>query len=143
MQKTINLGQTEAELAIDLIKDELLKRNKAAVIAVADSHGELIALLRMDGAPFQSVTVGRNKAFTAAREGKPTLEIGAKMRDPQKGYSIGYYGDPGYTGFPGGMPVIMDGHTVGAVAVSGLSGVEDMEMAQMGVEAILKTVSSV
>jgi glc operon protein GlcG len=91
----------------------------------------------------QTVTVGMNKAFTAAREGKPSLEIGAKMRDPQKGYSIAYYGDPRYTGFPGGMPVIVDGQTAGAVAVSGLSGMEDMEIAQMGVEAILKNVKRV
>ena len=142
MKHQINLGNAEAELAINVIKEELLKRKKAAVIAVADSHGELVALLRLDSAPLQSVTVGMNKAFTAAREGKPTIEIGAKMRDPQKGYSIAYFGDPRYTGFPGGMPVIVDGHTAGAVAVSGLSGMEDMELAQMGVEAILKTVRS-
>jgi glc operon protein GlcG len=142
MKHQINLGTAEAELAINVIKEELLKRKKAAVIAVADAHGELVALLRLDGAPLQSVTVGMNKAFTAAREGKPTLEIGAKMRDPQKGYSIAYFGDPRYTGFPGGMPVIVDGQTAGAVAVSGLSGMEDMDLAQMGVEAILKTVRS-
>jgi glc operon protein GlcG len=136
----IGLGNSEAELAIKVIKDELLKSKKAAVTVVADSHGELIALLRLDGAPLQSVTVAINKAYTAAREGKPTLDIGAKMRDPQKGYSIAYFGDPRYTGFPGGVPVIVDGQTVGAVAVSGLSGMEDMEFAQKGVEAILKAV---
>ena len=139
MNHQINLGHNEAELAINVIKTELIKRKKTAVIAVVDAHGELVALLRLDGAPLQTVTVGMNKAFTAAREGKPTLEIGAKMRDPQKGYSIAYFGDPRYTGFPGGMPVIVDGHTAGAVAVSGLSGMEDMELAQMGVEAILKS----
>ena len=67
------------------------------------------ALLRLDGAPLQSVTVAMNKAYTAAREGKPSSEIGAKMRDPQKGYSIAYFGDPRYTGFPGGVPVIVNG----------------------------------
>ncbi len=142
MQTTINLGQVEAELAISVIKEELLKRKKAAVIVVADAHGELITLLRLDGAPLQSVLVATNKAFTSAREGKPTLEIREKMRDPQRGYSIAYYGDPRYTGFPGGMPVLVNGQTAGAVAVSGLSGMEDMELAQMGVEAILKSVSS-
>jgi glc operon protein GlcG len=140
MNRQNNLGHNEAEVAIKVIKEELVKHNKAATIAVVDAHGELIALLRLDGAPLQTVTVGMNKAYTAAREGKPTIEIGAKMRDPQKGYSIAYYGDPRYTGFIGGMPVIVDGKTAGAVAVSGLSGTEDMEFAQMGVEAILKMV---
>lgn len=137
MNKKNVLTCNEAESAIAAVKKELLKRNKSAVIAVVDDHGELLALLRMDAAPLQSVTVAMNKAYTAAREGKPTSEVGAKMRDPQKGYAITYFGDARYTGFPGGMPVVVNEQTVGAVAVSGLSGAEDMEMAQLGVEAIL------
>lgn len=137
MNHQINLMNADAELAIKVIKEELSKRQKTAVIAVADNHGELLALLRLDGAPLQSVTIAMNKAYTAAREGKPTSEIGAKMRDPQKGYSIAYFGDPRYTGYSGGVPVMVDGQVTGAVAVSGLSGVEDMELAQMGVDAIL------
>ena len=143
MNNQINLGHAEAELAIRIIKAELLKRKKAAVIAIADAHGELVALLRLDDAPLQSVTVGMNKAYTAAREGKPSFEIGQKMRDPAKGYDIAYYGDPRYLGFAGGIPVIYQGKCAGAVAVSGLTGVEDAELAQLGVDAILKTVSQV
>ena len=139
MNKKDVLTCNEAESSIAAIKNELMRRNKSAVMAVTDDHGELVALLRMDGAPLQSITVAMNKAYTAAREGKPTSEVGAKMRDPQKGYSIAYFGDARYTGFPGGMPVIVNGVTVGAVAVSGLSGAEDMELAQMGVETILNT----
>lgn len=137
-----SLGDREAELAIQTIKGELLQRRKSAVMAVADAHGELIALLRMDGAPLQSVTVGINKAFTAAREGKPTFEVGKKMKDPAKGYDIAYYGDPRYLGFPGGVPVLIDGRCLGAVAVSGLTGAEDMELAQIGVEAILREIAA-
>ena len=139
MNKKDVLTCNEAESSIAAIKNELMRRNKSAVMAVTDDHGELVALLRMDGAPLQSITVAMNKAYTAAREQKPTSEVGAKMRDPQKGYSIAYFGDARYTGFPGGMPVIVNGVTVGAVAVSGLSGAEDMELAQMGVETILNT----
>lgn len=142
MNKKDVLTSDEAELAIVSVKNELMKRNKSAVIAVADDHGELMALLRMDGAPLQSVTVAMNKAYTAAREGKPTSEVGAKMRDPQKGYSIAYFGDARYTGFPGGIPIVVNGQTVGAVAVSGLSGAEDMELAQLGVKAILDTLQT-
>jgi glc operon protein GlcG len=138
MLNQIILSVNDAELAIKVIKEELSKRQKTAVIAITDNHGELLALLRLDGAPLQSVTVAMNKAYTAAREVKPSSEIGAKMRDPQKGYSIAYFGDPRYTGYSGGMPVVVDGQAAGAVAVSGLSGVEDMELAQLGVDAILR-----
>lgn len=139
MNTQIVLSIKDADLAVRVIREELSKRKKTAVIVVADNHGELISCTRLDGAPFQSVTVAMNKAYTAARESKPSSEIGAKMRDPQKGYSIAYFGDPRYTGFSGGVPVIVDSQTAGAVAVSGLTGVEDMELAQMGADAILKT----
>lgn len=137
MNKKYVLTCSQAEAAVDAVKKELIQRNKSAVIAVVDDHGELLALLRMDAAPLQSVTVAMNKAYTAAREGKPTSEVGAKMRDPQKGYTIAYFGDARYTGFPGGMPILVNGQIAGALAVSGLSGAEDMELAQLGVEAIL------
>lgn len=34
-------------------------------VAIADAHGGLIAFGRMEGAPMRSVTLSRNKAFTA------------------------------------------------------------------------------
>ena len=49
-------------------RHELLRRGKAAVIAVADAHGELIALLRLDGTPLPSILIATNKAWTAARD---------------------------------------------------------------------------
>jgi glc operon protein GlcG len=143
MNQQMVIDQADAELALSEIKKELQKRNKTAVIAVADNHGELLALLRLDGAPLQSVTVAMNKAYTAAREGKPSSEVGAKMRDPQKGYSIAYFGDARYTGYSGGVPVLVAGQSAGAVAVSGLTGGEDMELAQLAVTAILKAAKQV
>jgi glc operon protein GlcG len=110
---------------------------KAAVIAVADPHGELIAFARMDGAPISSIRIAANKAWTAARERKPTKDIGEKVRHPEKGHDIAYYGDPKFVGWGGGLPVLKDGQVVGAVAVSGLSSAEDIALASLGVEWVL------
>lgn len=137
MNQLTTLGHAEAQKAIEVIQAEMLKRGKAAVIAVADTHGELIALLRVDGAPFTSIQIATNKAYTAARERKASLEIGQKSRDPEKGFDIAYYGDPKILGWGGGLPVVLEGAVVGAVAVSGLPQAEDIELAQMGVDAIL------
>lgn len=136
MIQSISLGHIEAQQAISAIKAELARRGKAAVIAVADAHGELIALLRLDGAPPASILIAANKAWTAARERKPSSEIGQAVRDPQHGFDIAYYGDARYLGWGGGLPVIKDGAVVGAVAVSGLVEAEDIELAQLGVAAI-------
>ncbi|MCX6082972.1 MAG: heme-binding protein [Chloroflexi bacterium] len=140
MKQTITLDQNDAQLAIEVIKTEILRRGKAAVIAVADLHGELIALLRVDGAPFTSIQIATNKAYTAARDRKPSRQIGQSSRDPQKGFDISYYGDPKIVGWGGGLPVELDGVVVGSVGVSGLPEMEDIELAQLGIDAILNAV---
>ncbi len=141
MRQEMTLGHAEAQRAIEVIQAELLKRGKAAVIAVADAHGELIGLLRIDGAPLASITIAANKAWTAARERMSSRELGQLARDPIDGFDMAYYGDARYVGWGGGVPVIVDGVVVGAVAVSGLPEQEDMELAQFGVAAIASRVT--
>lgn len=126
---------TEARRAIDAIAAEILKRGKAGVISVCDAHGDLISFARLDGSPLSSIAIAMNKAYSAARERKPTHEIGKAARNPEKGFDIGYFGDPKFTGWGGGVPVWKDGIVVGAVAVSGLPQAEDIELAEMGAAA--------
>jgi len=90
----------------------------------------------MDSAPVSSIHIAMNKAWTAACERKPTKEIGEKVKNPEKGHDISYYGDPRYVGWGGGIPVWKNGEVVGAVAVSGLSSNEDIALATFGVELI-------
>jgi glc operon protein GlcG len=137
MRSYTSLGHREADVAAEAIRAELTRRNRAAVLAVADVHGELVTLVRLDGAPPASILIAANKAWTAARERRPTREIGQSARDPQAGFDMAYYGDPRYIGWGGGVPVVIDGSVVGAVAVSGLSEAEDMELAALGVAAIV------
>jgi glc operon protein GlcG len=139
MHQQASLGHVEAERAIEAIKAEMLRRGKAAVIAVADAHGELIGLLRLDGAPLPSILIATNKAWTAARERKSTRDLGQSARDPQTGFDLAYFGDPRYIGWGGGVPVVIDGAVVGAVAVSGLPEQEDMELVQLGIAAVMTT----
>jgi len=137
MIQTLSLGHEEAQRAIAVIQAELARRGKAAVVVVADAHGELISLLRLDGAPLPSILIATNKAWTAARERKPSRQIGQEARHPQTGFDVAYYGDPRYLGWGGGLPVLKDGVVVGAVAVSGLPEELDMELAQLGVNALI------
>jgi glc operon protein GlcG len=124
----------DAKRIVDAIVEKALQLQKAAVIAVADAHGELIAFARMDGAPLPSILVAANKAYTAARERKPTKEIGDKIRHPEKGFDIAFYGDSRFVGWGGGIPIRKNGEVVGAIGVSGLSSAEDIELANAGLE---------
>jgi glc operon protein GlcG len=130
------IDYAEAQRALEAIYSEVRKRGKAAVIAACDAHGDLIAFARMDGAPLSSITIAMNKAYSAALERKPTNEIGDAARNPEKGFDIGYFGDPRFTGWGGGIPIWKDGRVVGALAVSGLPQAEDIELAKMGAAVI-------
>lgn len=130
------INYSEAKQAVDVIVERGRQMHKAVVVAVADCHGELLAFARMDTAPVSSVVIAMNKAWTAARSGKPTQEIGEKVRNPEKGHDIAYYGDPRFVGWGGGIPVFKDGEVAGAVAVSGLSSSEDASLAKLGTDLI-------
>lgn len=136
MRADFTIDYSQAKQAVDAIAAEVIRRGKAAVIAAVDSHGELIAFGRMDGAPLSSIRIAINKAYTAARERKTTKEIGEKSRDPEKGFDIAYFGDPGFVGWGGGVPVWKDGQVLGAVAVSGLPQAEDIELATLAAALI-------
>ncbi len=137
--KTLHtIDYSDAKRIIDLIVNKALQMQKAAVIAVADSHGELLAFVRMDEAPVSSIRIAANKAWTAARERKPTKDIGDKVRHPERGHDIAYYGDARFVGWGGGLPILKDGEVVGAIGVSGLSADEDTALAALGVELIAR-----
>lgn len=138
MRTIPTIDYPEAKRAVDLIVERGLQMQKAIVVAVADCRGELIAFARMDAAPVSSVVIAMNKAWTAARAGKPTQEIGEKVRHPERGHDISYYGDPRFVGWGGGIPVFKDGVIAGAVAVSGLSSIEDATLAKLGVDLIME-----
>jgi glc operon protein GlcG len=133
MQTFLELGEDEAMAAIAAIRDELVRRKKAAVIAVSDSRGEVIALVRMDGAPHPSMGVAMAKLWTAARERRATGELGRFFLE--NGWQM-LNSDLRYTGWDGGLPVMHRGQVVGAIAVSGLHQDEDAELARIGAARI-------
>jgi glc operon protein GlcG len=136
MKTAPTIDYQDAKQIVEAIVQKALEQQKAAVIAVSDAHGELIAFARMDGAPLSSIRVAANKAWTAARERKPTKDIGDKIRHPEKGFDIAFYGDKRFVGWGGGIPIWRDGQVAGAIGVSGLSSAEDIALANVGLELI-------
>lgn len=130
MYQRFQLSHHDAARIIDVIRTELDKQGKGAAIAVVDSQGELLAFLRTDGCKLPSVMIAMNKAFTAAREQRPSKAIGNASREKQ--WPMTNFGDPRYTAWGGGVPIIYQEQVVGAVGVSGLPEEEDMVLAALG-----------
>lgn len=128
------LTHTEAQVILNTIQAECEAKRQAAAIAVVDSHGELLAFLRMTGCGLPPVTIAINKAYTAAREGIPSKELGERSR--AEGFPMTNFGELRYVTWGGGLPIRIDGEVVGAVGVSGLPEAEDIRLAQIGVDAV-------
>lgn len=125
------LSHQEAARIVTAIQQELEQRGLGAAIAVVDAHGELLAFLRTDGCKLPSITIAIHKAFTAARERRPTADIGAESRNAP--FPMTNFGDLRYTAWGGGLPILYRGEVLGAVGVSGLTEDEDIALAQIGV----------
>ncbi len=134
MHQRFQLSHSDAVRIVDAIRAKLEEQGKGAAIAVVDSQGELLAFLRTDGCKLPSITIAINKAFTAAREQRPSKEIGNSSREKQ--WPMSNFGDPRYTAWGGGVPILYQNQTVGAVGVSGLPEEEDMVLAALGASLI-------
>ena len=134
MYKRYQLSHSDAMNIINTIRAALEKDNKGAAIAVADTQGELMAFLRTDGCRLPSINIAINKAYSAAREQKPSKAIG--LASIEEGFPMTNFGDLRYTAWGGGIPIVYEGEVVGAVGVSGLPEAEDMVLAKMGVDLI-------
>lgn len=134
MFQRTQLSHADAMKVIEAIRAELEQQGKGAAIAVADSQGELIAFLRTDGCRLPSITIAINKAFTAAREQKPSRAVGESSRS--QNFPMTNFGDLRYTAWGGGVPLVYQGIVVGGVGVSGLPEEEDMVLAALGARLI-------
>jgi glc operon protein GlcG len=110
------------------------KINKHIAIAVCGPEGELIAFLRMDGTSPAASVIAQNKAYTAARDRKSTKHMGEFMNANDR--PPAFWGDPGITGFGGGVPVTQDGKVIGGIGISGLSEEEDERIAYASIVSV-------
>jgi uncharacterized protein GlcG (DUF336 family) len=105
----------------------------AVTIAVVDDGGHLLWLQRMDGVPPISAHIAPAKAHTAAlgrRESRIYEEIINQGR-------TSFLSAPALQGMlEGGVPILVQGHCVGAVGVSGVKSNEDAQIARAGIAAL-------
>lgn len=105
----------------------------AVTIAVVDDGGHLLGLQRLDGAPPVSAHIAPAKAHTAAL-GRRESKV---YEDVINGGRTSFLSAPAIQGMlEGGVPIVVDGHHVGAVGVSGVKSSEDAEIARAGIAAL-------
>jgi uncharacterized protein GlcG (DUF336 family) len=132
--------QTKPFLTLDDVKKigaaaeaEALANKWPVVIAIVDDGGHLMWLQRLDGVAPISSYIAPAKAKTAAM-GKRESKI---YEDVINNGRFSFLSAPHIDGMlEGGVPIIFDGHVVGAVGVSGVKSTEDAQIAKAGIAAL-------
>ncbi|WP_309629486.1 heme-binding protein [Brevundimonas sp.] len=100
-------------------------------IAIVEPNGELVAFARMDDTQYGSIRVAQRKAWTAARYRLAT----ATMEERTLAGRIVTLANDDSLPIAGGVPIVVDGHIVGAIGVSGASAAEDAAVAAVALAA--------
>lgn len=130
-----NLTLSEAERIIAAARVKAEQLGVLLSISVVDPRGDLIAMARMDGAPWRSPIISRGKALASACWGMSSADMADNAQAPvfrafmalQDGHFI-----PGQ----GALPVYRNGTLAGAVGGSGGASQEDEDAARAGIEAL-------
>jgi uncharacterized protein GlcG (DUF336 family) len=122
-------------LVVEAAIEKAKKIGQPMNIAIVDAGANLMAFMRMDGAWLGSIDIAINKAFTAKAFDISTLELGRNSQPKDQFFGIHVSNHGRVMIFAGGVPIKMNGQIVGAVGVSGGSGVQDQAVAEAAVAA--------
>lgn len=113
---------------------EAQKRAVEVTLCIMDESGNLLFLQKADGATLNTIKFAQKKALYAALYGRPS-KVAA---DQLKGGNLAVLVFP--DGFPnqGGLPIIVDGKTIGSMAASGAPSEVDEAICQTAIDTLLK-----
>ena len=130
-KKYLNLAAIRTMVAA--AEAEAKKRNVQVTICVLDESANLLFLQKADGAGLNTIQFAQRKARYAALYRRPS-KAGA---DQLKGGDLQVLAFPDAFPNQGGLPIQVDGQTIGAIAASGAPSEVDEAIAQAGINALL------
>jgi len=132
MKSKAVLSQTEVATILAAARAEAQANGWAVTIVVADDGGHPLALERLDGcAPIAS--------YIATEKARSSALVAAKPRADEDMVNNGrtaFLSAPVVCSLEGGVPVVVDGHVIGSVGVSGVTAAQDAQIAKAGVAAL-------
>jgi glc operon protein GlcG len=131
-KKYLNLAAVKTMVAG--AEAEAAKQGVEVTICIVDEGGTFLFLQKADGVSVNTLDFCRDKARYAALYGNPSREAAEAMKN----------GDARPLAFPsffpnqGGLPIKVDGKTLGGIAASGAKSEIDEAIAQAGLDALFK-----
>lgn len=129
------LRTAEAEKILEASKAKAIEMEVRASIAIVDTMGELIAMIRLDGARWFTARTSQGKAYASVTFGRPSADLEERADRPfircliiqEQGRLIPAQG---------ALPIKQGDEVVGAVGVSGGTRPQDEEIAAAGIKAL-------
>lgn len=112
---------------------ESLRRGIPVSIAICDEGGHLLWFQRMDGVALLSASMCQAKARTAAISGRPSKLFQQVIDGGMTALGNAQYMEGA---LEGGIPLLVGGRVVGAIAASGGPGEDDAAIAAAGAAAL-------
>jgi glc operon protein GlcG len=131
-RKYLNLAAIKKMVAA--AEAEAQKLNVHVTICIMDENGNLLFLQKADGIGLNTITFAQKKARYAAIYGRPSKAAA----DQLKSGNLQILTVPDAFPNQGGLPIKVDGQTIGAIACSGAKSEEDEAISQAAIDALLK-----
>jgi uncharacterized protein GlcG (DUF336 family) len=113
---------------------EARKNNWNMAIAIVDPSGTLVYYEKMDNTQVGSAQFSIKKAKSAALFKRPTKVFQDRLASGNAGLAV--LAVEGAVPVEGGIPLMIEGHIVGAIGVSGDSSEHDGQCAQAGADSL-------
>lgn len=121
-----SLGLAAAEAIADHALAAAAAAGIAVCVAVVDRAGHPLVFKRQPGAPFHSIEIALDKAYTAVSFGRPTGQWSERLAQGSEMLRHGLLHRERFVGFGGGLPIKHEGRRVGAIGISGGSEAQDV-----------------
>ena len=131
-RKSLNLAAIKTIVAAS--EAEAQKRNVQVTICIVDESGNLLFFQKADGAALNTIQFCQKKARHSAFYKSPS-KAGA---DQLKRGDLEVLAFPEFFPNQGGLPIQVDGQTIGGLGVSGAASEIDEAIGQAGLDALLK-----
>ena len=131
----MSITMAEAERVLQAAKAKALQMGVKVAISIVDPRGDLVAMVRVDGALWRTAPVSRGKAFASAAFGLPSGELTARADNPVM-RSLTLMEGGNIIPQQGAVPIKRGNELIGAVGVSGATSQEDEDVARAGLQAL-------
>ncbi len=134
MQSKPYLTQVDIKKIAAAAEAEALANKWMVTIAIVDDGGHLLGLQRLDGASPLTSHMAHAKAKTAAMGRKETKLYEDIINNGRTAFVTAPYVEGM---LEGAVPIIVEGHVIGAVGVSGVKSEQDAQIAKAGIAALV------